>query len=166
MYIAQLTLRLLLYLPWERYHAPWSPTWFSHFSILWKINLIILIWRFLILQLERSLDLDSNPDLEKIGLPTEDEPSHTGDEAVISGFGLIHIDLRLDPLTGQKQEVNGRTDEKMRFAKVEIIDNNECARKNFYQRVVDTHICGHALQRGRKPEGICSVSGDHFWETF
>ena len=123
-----------------------------------NLDLPVFTINLFLSQLAKSLNLEKNPNLAKIELPTKDESSHVGDLATISGYGYTRIDLVRDPLTGQRKERNGRSDNKLKFAKIKIIGNEECARKNYYQTVVKSHICGHALQRRGELEGICSVS--------
>lgn len=61
------------------------------------------------------------------------------------------------PLIGFPIEVGGSTDNKLRFAEVDIISNAECVKKNAPKPVYNSHICGHVKQHSRsKTEGICS----------
>ncbi|XP_016836621.1 serine protease SP24D-like [Nasonia vitripennis] len=109
-----------------------------------------------ILKLKEGLGVDSNPSLSKLNLPKANL-KYTGRTAVISGYGFTTIQVMTYPVIGIPIEVGGSTDNKLRFTKVDIISNAECAQRNALKPVYNSNICGQVKQHNpSKSEGICS----------
>lgn len=118
-------------------------------------NKTIVLFSF---QLKTALPLTTNRNLGKIDLPKDDKDTFAGKTAVITGFGFNKIDVVKDPLTGKKEEVNGLTYGKMRYAEAKVITTAACQRY-YANSLSKSHICASLVQRkSTEPEGVCSVS--------
>lgn len=112
------------------------------------------------LQLKNDLDIEGNPKLGNVNLPENVENKYVGKTAIISGFGMNKITLRFNQSTQTLDEVNGKKDNKLRFAEAEVMSYEDC--QDIYYAVLpisETHLCAALIQHNtRNPEGLCSVS--------
>lgn len=108
-------------------------------------------------QLKRRLGLGTNPAVKKVDLPRFGY-SYAGRTATVSGFGYTKLQTRLKHYTWERIEGEGSSDNKLKYAYVDLFSNGDCGAKLGYN-INPKKICGQVKQRIlSRPEGICYVS--------
>lgn len=106
-------------------------------------------------QLQRDLDIEGSPTIDKVGLPKSDD-LYGNVEAIVSGFGYNQIKVFKNPQTGKYDE-DGSSDGKLRFARANVLTNSECSQL-FKSPIYGNHLCAQVTQRDPDIlEGICTV---------
>lgn len=107
-------------------------------------------------QLKEPLGLGSNSRLASLELPTNVKETYVGKTAQIAGFGVNWVRVYEDSTTGEKTELGVFSDDKLRFADVDVLENDEC------DDIDDSQICAKLVQRDPEtPEGVCTVRFMH-----
>lgn len=106
----------------------------------------------------KPLDLDGNPNLSSLHLGDATE-TYAGETATITGYGWNVVNLDRNNITMAIEETGGKSYNKMRFAKANVISNELCLKLVSSRRPVGKgHICAQVVQRQeRKLEGVCAV---------
>lgn len=93
--------------------------------------------------------------LTKLDLPEDETVDYAGETAVVSGYGYTWMKLLFGLI-----EDKGGSEHRLKYASVNIIDTETCAKTNYLRRIDGTkQICGQLFQRNSEtPEGICAVS--------
>ncbi|XP_023318802.1 snake venom serine protease-like [Trichogramma pretiosum] len=107
-----------------------------------------------VVKLSKPLKLSKHPQLSVLKL-AEPGKSYIGQKAVITGYGINIPSVLHNYQTGAPEE-KGIADGKLRFAKVNILDLEECRKAYKDHPIDDKTICGQVQQSSDKhAEGTC-----------
>ncbi|CAB0036048.1 unnamed protein product [Trichogramma brassicae] len=141
------------------YYTTWRDSWPNHIISsnypLLQLSLPIKTYSIGNLYLSKPLKLSKHPQLSVLKL-AEPGKSYVGQKAVITGYG-INIPSVLFNSEGGREE-KGIADGKLRFAKVNILDLEECRNAYKDHPIDDKTICGQVQQSSDKhAEGTCKL---------
>lgn len=109
-------------------------------------------------QLAEHLKINKNH-LQILQLPVDLTTSLIGKKGVVTGFGACQVSVSLN---GTRKIVESKTfDGKLRSAKVEIIDRNQCPKiptGKGESRLRDYHFLAKMMKKSRDVFGFCYVS--------